>query len=647
MSIRKPLIYIFCCIIALFLSACSPNIPDEPEKENAGQVLSPSEQTDTHAEPVHTHKAEGIWSADSETHWQFCSCGKRTEVGKHDLGEEDICSECKYQISSEGSKKSVSLLNEFGDEISTSIYVSGSLIKTQSFSYEYDNAGKITQTETYENDAPVSQTSFDTNGSKAFETLYSAPGYSNFQLFTSFADGYSILLPKGYEADTSLSEFATIFTNENTQIEIYKQSLSAIDSSSYRNFSNRFLRNKVDHVTDLRGTKYLGGKNVYISAWHRNTLEKIENDKNHYLSIDISHGNNIYTIFIKSSVPVNYTDYGYMVESLDFFSPTAEHTLWTSKAVVAESRGWNEETKAFYNKYFNEDAPLTWGFFDPESAYGDTTEVEEYEKLLDYKFPVILTYMALQDHSYPKLKDTLEGSWANGNVLELTLQTYETTDGGNMVYDILSGEYDGILEFYARTIKNFGHPVLFRLMNEMNGDWCPYSAYHTARDTLIYKEAYRYVYSFFEKAGADNVIWIWNPNESSFPEFDWNSALMYYPGDEYVDIVGMTAYNTGNFYVSYGEKWQSFSALYDDLYAEYCARFSQPLMITEFSCAKKGGDKTAWVEDMFDHIESYDRIKLAVWWNHVDYYASTDRIARNYLIDDPVSVLEVFKNRIK
>ena len=118
---------------------------------------------------------------------------------------------------------------------------------------------------------------------------------------------------------------------------------------------------------------------------------------------------------------------------------------------------------------------------------------------------------------------------------------------------------------------------------------------------------------------------------------------MYYPGDQYVDIVGLTAYNTGTYYYQQvGETWQSFHALYDHLYSEYSTLFSQPLMITEFSCATQGGDKTAWTREMLSSIESYDRIKAAVWWDHVDYDPSNGKIARDYRIQDVLDVFEEY-----
>ena len=69
------------------------------------------------------------------------------------------------------------------------------------------------------------------------------------------------------------------------------------------------------------------------------------------------------------------------------------------------------------------------------------------------------------------------------------------------------------------------------------------------RDCSTYVELYRYLYSIFEEEGANkNTLWVWNPNEKSFPNFCWNYADNYYPGDEYVDIVGLTGYNTGDYY---------------------------------------------------------------------------------------------------
>jgi hypothetical protein len=237
-------------------------------------------------------------------------------------------------------------------------------------------------------------------------------------------------------------------------------------------------------------------------------------------------------------------------------------------------------------------------------------------------------------------------AYSYGKILELTLQTDPVTDGSNMVYQVLNGIYDELLLDYARVVASFAHPVLFRLGNEMYGDWCPYSSYHTSKDTMIFKEFYKYIHGIFERAGANkNTIWVWNPNGESLPNFKWNHELMYYPGDEFVDVVGMTMYNTGTYYSGIGERWREFHELYNNLYILYCERYGQPFMITEFASATIGGDKEAWVIRMFGHIKRYDRIKVAIWWDGIDLDAY-GRVARSYLIYDPPGLLEIFRRNL-
>ena len=121
---------------------------------------------------------------------------------------------------------------------------------------------------------------------------------------------------------------------------------------------------------------------------------------------------------------------------------------------------------------------------------------------------------------------------------------------------------------------------------------------------------------------------------------------MYYPGDEYVDIVGLTAYNTGNYYSEVGERWQTFSELYEQLYADYCGWFGQPLMITEFASASKGGDKAAWITDMFKEMKNYPRIKMAIWWDGCDYDVDGS-VSRSYVLDESKAVLDAFSQGLK
>ena len=396
----------------------------------------------------------------------------------------------------------------------------------------------------------------------------------------------------------------------------------------------------MDHRDIVRDSFEKDGINYVITCWSREAAKVIENDKHIYFACDFEKDGKIYSVIKKTcDADADLDSFRALMESAVFFRPTDTPPKMTTKKTDNKK---SERAKEFYNEIFSDKAELSWGLYDKKAATEDVTRIERYEKELGTELPVALTYVGLFKEPDGRISEILEKFRSVGCVTELTLQTQSNADGSNTMYDILAGEYDRSLKHFAKSVKKFGHPVLFRPMNEMNGDWCEYSAYHTSRDCSIYRKVYRYIHDIFEKQGADNALWVWNPNERSFPGYGWNEAMLYYPGDRYVDIVGMTAYNTGDYYTEYGERWQTFSELYDNLYAEYCERFAQPLMITEFACAERGGDKRAWVYDMLEKLPKLERIKLAVWWNSRDIDKSNGSVSRDYLID---GVTDIFKEK--
>lgn len=499
----------------------------------------------------------------------------------------------------------------------------------------------------------MTATAFAGESRKSTATSYSMLNVNdNSCVFTNYVQGYELRVESGMEVDDSMMDIVTVLENESKRIEIYKQDVSSAGKAGYINYSNKFLTNtgndyyydvsQWDQTSAAYGTGEV--REVSITQWSRKSLTRVENDKNHYLCIEIPDGKYVYTIFIKTAYKItDASEISGIANNFKTFIPSKQAKAFKAEAVSPDDRSWNDETRDFYDTYFHDDAALTWGIFEPDVEYKGYDTLNGYEKYLDYEFPVLLSYGELKNTSIETVRNRLNEAYDRGKILELTLQT-TWTNSGNMVYDILDGKYDEYLYEYASAINEFGHPVLFRLFNEMNGDWCPYSSYNTAKDTLIFKEAYRYIYGIFEEAGANsNTIWVWNPNSVSYPNFDWNHALMYYPGDEYVDIVGLTAYNTGTYYA--GEKWSTFTELYSELYSNYSEWFEQPFMITEFASASTGGDKAAWMEDMFRKIQAYDRIKIAIWWDGCDWDAYGN-VARSYFLDETQEILDVFKKGI-
>lgn len=479
--------------------------------------------------------------------------------------------------------------------------------------------------------------------------------------FSNYVDGYSIIIPDKMKSDMSMADVCAFFTDGIRTLRIFKESFDTeSERESYLSYSNYFLENTLDHKIEVSETSKKGRYTIRTIQWSRKPLKKIKNDKCNYALIDIIYGKRVYTFFFTSSKKfAECGGYADIVESFSSFNPIiSAKNAYNRGYKKSDTAHMNETTKANYDRLFGENSDFTMGIFMPEQ-YGGFEKLENLEKTLDYEFSAELHYSAFVDkhgideEKYAEkvercisgIKKHLEYAKNNGNVLELTLQTpisRETSE--NMVYEILDGEHDGLLEKYVALIKEYSDvTVLFRPFNEMNSDWCNYSAYHTSRDPQIYVELYKYLYGKFEDAGCDNLIWVWNPNEKSFPRFKWTHEQLYYPGDEYVDVYGITGYNTGTYYPA--EIWRTFEAIYQPIYERALRINEKPLMITEFACSATGGDKPEWVEDMFEVLHKFDKIKMAIWWSGADY--DGDEVSRPYFIDDPVETLDILKKELK
>ena len=102
---------------------------------------------------------------------------------------------------------------------------------------------------------------------------------------------------------------------------------------------------------------------------------------------------------------------------------------------------------------------------------------------------------------------------------------------------------------YLALLRDAGIPVLWRPLHEAAGDytwgawfWWGYDGAEACR------ELWRYMYKeFTETYGLNNLIWVWTVQTSDGGNLASTEHLMeWYPGDEYVDIVGADLYVAKN-----------------------------------------------------------------------------------------------------
>ncbi len=471
--------------------------------------------------------------------------------------------------------------------------------------------------------------------------IYSSQQTENGWLYTNYYDGYSFTADMEYETDISLSNIRMRLISPGRSIDIYKESFSfEEDCDTYALYSNRFAEDTQNHSVERLEQLSLNGRKAYVIQWSRESLGK--DDLNHYANVDIIDGKDVYSVMFKSDSPMENWDYMEVAESFSFFRPGVS-TAYTAAFESAPVKKSHEETALAYDRIFVQDHPTMWGLYLHKQPQEGMSRFEDTQRSVGIKMDICMFYAFVYKQYDPALiGDCLDKAWNSGKISELTLQLPPSAES-SIVYDILKGKYDGFLCDMANDVAEFGHPVILRLFNEMNGEWCNYSGYHTSRDPDVYVRLYRYIYNIFKKNRAENVIWLWNPNEKSFPNFKWNSEELYYPGGEYVDVVGLTGYNTGDYYE--GETWRSFDRIYRDIYRKASLMYGKPMMITEFACSKTGGDKTKWVNDMFASLPDYPNIKAAVWWSSCDR-AANGEISRSYFIDDTNGVMAAFRENL-
>ena len=88
----------------------------------------------------------------------------------------------------------------------------------------------------------------------------------------------------------------------------------------------------------------------------------------------------------------------------------------------------------------------------------------------------------------------------------------------------------------------------------------------------------------------------------------------YYPGADYVDVLSLDGYNWGSDHPEYGG-WQSFGEIFGDAYERLTKLGPQPIWIAEVGSAAAGGDKAAWVRDMWATARTMNRLDAVVWFD--------------------------------
>ncbi|MBV2152073.1 glycoside hydrolase family 26 protein [Kitasatospora sp. SUK 42] len=172
---------------------------------------------------------------------------------------------------------------------------------------------------------------------------------------------------------------------------------------------------------------------------------------------------------------------------------------------------------------------------------------------------------------------------------------------------IIDGGFDDYIRTWAEGVKGLGYPVALRFAHEMNGYWYPWAEQANGNRKGQYVQAWRHVHDIFKQVGATRVTWVWSPN------VDYENATSLsslYPGDDYVDWIGLSGY-----YGTTGvEKYKPFDQIFQPTIDQVRAFTHKPVVITETGATDTSGLKAQWITEMFSQLPQHPDIIGVIWY---------------------------------
>ncbi len=259
---------------------------------------------------------------------------------------------------------------------------------------------------------------------------------------------------------------------------------------------------------------------------------------------------------------------------------------------------WNKSEQAtvmISGEKNKEKQTLNFGIYDPNNSWKDSSTLWDYEQL----------YINWLNFDRPIIEQKIKEIQQQGSQAILIVEPwakYKTP----LFDDIVNSQYNAEIDNINKMIKQFRETVYLCWGHEMDQDLTERYDW-SSTDSDGYKAAYNYVYS---KLNAANIKWIWAPVGNA-------NCNTYWPGDKYVDMIGLPIYSLPDFDYEYYGKIRSFKETFGEKY-QLVKEHNKPIFLIEFGVSGSEDFKAYWTREAFDNFNKFPLLKLVVFFNSKD-----------------------------
>lgn len=222
----------------------------------------------------------------------------------------------------------------------------------------------------------------------------------------------------------------------------------------------------------------------------------------------------------------------------------------------------------------------------------------------------------------------------------------------------LDGKHTEALRDYFTAAKNFSGPLMMEFGPEVNGDWFPWNGTWNGGEKTEYygdrtkpdgperfKDVLKMIIQLSREVGANNITWVFHVDCSKSPEAKWNDIKHYYPGDEFIDWIGISVFGAQ----LPTHEWSLFQNNLEIFIPEVDAlKTIRPWLIAEMAVIESANDpnkKAVWLRQALRFIEAgiFPKVKGMTYWNSPGWLANGKA---NFKVDSSEQALDAFKFEI-